>query len=36
MPTSPFAKAETRDVHRLLFQAARRIKFERAFAQQID
>jgi len=32
----PFAKAEARDMHRLLLQPARRIKLERAFAQQID
>src|SRR3546814_6084476 len=32
----PFAEAETGDVHRLLLQPARRIKFERAVAQQID
>ncbi len=32
----PFAEAEPGDVHRLLLQPARRIKFERAVAQQID
>ena len=32
----PFAEAETGDVYRLLLQPARRIKFERAVAQQID
>src|SRR3546814_12716416 len=31
-----FAETKTGDVHRLLLQPARRIKFERAVAQQID